>query len=159
MAITGFWHGGVTVSDMETSRNFYRHLLGLTQVSDRLVDEESVLAVTHAQVAGVRVCMLQVPGEPVYVELIQYGDGAAARRADHEPSTAGHGHLCFYVDDLRSMWRDLQAAGVESVSDGPVDLSERIAGTWCIYLRDPDGYLIELFQGPRYPQRTPIEGE
>lgn len=158
MKITGFWHGGVAVSDMDEACSFYEGLLGLEVVSDRVADQASLLAVTAATVEAIRICMLKVPGSDVYVELLQYGRPAAVNPSFLPASTAGTGHLCFYVDDLRETWQRLSAAGVVSLSDGPVDTSERIPGTWCIYLRDPDGYLIEMFEGPRYPNRTPVKG-
>lgn len=156
MTVSGFWHGGVSVSDMDRSLVFYVDGLGLEKVSDRVVRLASVLAVTRAEASGVRVCMLKVPGEETYLELLQYGDAVAvAPRADRA-SAPGTGHLCFYVDNLRGVWEELRIGGVESLSGGPVDCAERIEGSWCIYLRDPDGFLVELFEGPRYPSRTPI---
>jgi lactoylglutathione lyase len=156
MTVRGFWHGGVSVSDMDRSLGFYVDRLGLEKVSDRVVTLASVLAVTRAEVPGIRVCMLKVPGEATYLELLQYGDAAPATPRDDRASAPGTGHLCFYVDDLRATWEQLRIAGVRSLSDGPVDCGERIEGSWCVYLRDPDGFLIELFEGPRYPSRTPI---
>ena len=34
MSVTGFFHAGVTVSDMEESLRFYRDVLGLEIISD-----------------------------------------------------------------------------------------------------------------------------
>lgn len=152
--ITGFWHAGLTVSSMERSLAFYRDLLGLEIVSDRTVREAGVLAVTGTAVGAIRVCMLRVPGADAYLELLQYDAlrpaGAAAR-----PDSVGTAHVCFYVDDLPVAWERLRAAGVVAISGAPVDFSDRIPGTWCVYVHDPDGFVVELFDGPHYPDRTP----
>jgi catechol 2,3-dioxygenase-like lactoylglutathione lyase family enzyme len=150
MTVSGFWHGGVTVSSMDRSLRFYCEQLGLTQLTDRVVREPALLEVVAASSSGIRICMLQIPGSDTYLELLEYVDGAASG-GRIEVTSPGNGHLCFYVQDLRSLWARLQEAGVRPISPGPVDCSARISGTWCMYISDPDGYAIELFEGPAYP--------
>lgn len=150
MTVTGFWHGGVTVGDTDLSHRFYVDLLGLRVFADRIVDEPALLRVVGTTAKRLRVSMLKIPGADCYLELVEYL-GVDTALAPQTPQTTGTGHLCFYVDDLRAVWRRLDAAGVTSISGGPVDCSGRIPDTWCMYVRDPDGYLIELFEGPRYP--------
>ncbi|MDI1288451.1 MAG: VOC family protein [bacterium] len=155
--VSGFWHVGVTVASMERSLIFYRDHLGLGQVSDRIVRDGALLAVVAAPATGLRVCMLQIPGSDSYVELVEYLDcGTSVTHVD--VSSPGTGHLCLYVEDLREVWERLSRAGVEAISPGPVDCSSRIPETWCMYLRDPDGYPVELFQGPRYPAGRRVDG-
>lgn len=151
MSVTGFWHGGVTVADTGVALDFYVGLLGLSVYADRVVDDPALLRVVATEATGLRVCMLAVPGSDCWIELVEYLD-VDARLPPVAPHAAGAGHLCFYVDDLRAVWRRLRAAGVASLSEGPVDVSTRIPDTWCMYVRDPDGHLVELFEGPRYPQ-------
>jgi len=55
-------------------------------------------------------------------------------------------HLCFLVPDLRTVHARLAAAGVDFVS-GPVEVDTGAnAGGLGLYLRDPDGITLELFQ-------------
>jgi catechol 2,3-dioxygenase-like lactoylglutathione lyase family enzyme len=151
VSVTGFWHGGITVADTERSHAFYVGQLGLRVYADRIVDDPALLRVVATEAAALRVSMLEIPGADCYVELVEYlGVDAAAPAV--APESTGVGHLCFYVDDLRALWDRLCGAGVEAVSDGPIDCSSRIPDTWCMYVRDPDGHLVELFEGPRYPQ-------
>jgi len=150
MTVTGFWHGGITVADTERSQAFYVGLLGLRVFADRMVDDPALLRVVGTDAVALRVSMLEIPGADCYVELVEYV-GVDADLAPAAPEVAGVGHLCFYVDDLRGLWERLEAACVPSVSGGAVDCSSRIPDTWCTYVRDPDGHLVELFEGPRYP--------
>lgn len=160
MTVTGFWHGGITVSDTAASHRFYVDLLGLRLVADRTTDDPALLRVVGVPATAIRVSMLAIPGSPSYVELVEYlglpGRAASVTVADglagFSVSTPGTGHLCFYTDDLHGLWARLRAAGVTAISPGPVDCSSRIPGTWCLYVRDPDGYPVELFEGPPYPQ-------
>lgn len=163
MTVTGFWHGGITVADTAVSHRFYVDLLGLRLVADRTTDDPALLRVVGVPATALRVSMLAIPGSPSYVELVEYlgrpdrglPDEARppAPAATGLPvSTPGTGHLCFYTDDLHGLWARLRDAGVPAISPGPVDCSSRIPGTWCLYVRDPDGYPVELFEGPPYPQ-------
>ena len=155
--VSGFWHGGVTVASMDRSLAFYCDQLGLVQVSDRIVRDVALLSVVAAPATELRVCMLQIPGSDAHVELVQYLDcPTPATRV--EVSSPGTGHLCLYVDDLREVWDRLSPSGVEAISPAPIDCSSRIPDSWCMYVRDPDGYPIELFEGPRYPIGRRVDG-
>jgi len=154
VSVTGFWHGGLTVADTAVAHDFYVGLLGLSVYADRIVDDPSLLRVVATDAAALRVSMLAIPGADCWIELVEY-IGVDEASAPVTPQAAGTGHLCFYVDDLRAVWRRMRSSGVASLSDGPVDVSSRIPDTWCMYVRDPDGHLIELFEGPRYPAGRP----
>jgi catechol 2,3-dioxygenase-like lactoylglutathione lyase family enzyme len=52
-----------------------------------------------------------------------------------------------YVDGIDEIVERLQAAGFRARSDGPVDITAGPnKGARSIYLQDPDGYPVELFQ-------------
>jgi catechol 2,3-dioxygenase-like lactoylglutathione lyase family enzyme len=60
----------------------------------------------------------------------------------------GSSHICFRVGDVATALRRAEAAGGRRVTD-PVDIDSGInGGGAAVYLRDPDGYTIELFQPP-----------
>jgi catechol 2,3-dioxygenase-like lactoylglutathione lyase family enzyme len=57
--------------------------------------------------------------------------------------TPGSADLCFVVDDLDVARARLAAAGV-AVEEGPVARTGALGSVSSIYIRDPDGNLIEL---------------
>jgi catechol 2,3-dioxygenase-like lactoylglutathione lyase family enzyme len=60
----------------------------------------------------------------------------------------GSAHLCLFVEDLPNACRELAAQGVRFRSE-PVYLDEGPnTGGWAVYMLDPDGITIELFQPP-----------
>jgi catechol 2,3-dioxygenase-like lactoylglutathione lyase family enzyme len=75
---------------------------------------------------------------------------------DDEPVAASHtqagtAHLALGVTDLRGLHARLVAAGVDIVSSaGPVTITA--GGGWegatVLYVRDPDGNVIELIERP-----------
>lgn len=145
MRITGFFHAGITVRDMEASLRFYRDGLGLDVHFDRLLDGDYLRTVLAQQFTAIRAVYLIIPGGG-YVELLEYQDierlSAAARPADF-----GAGHLCLYVDGIDELVARLREYGGHSRSEGAVDItSGPNAGARSIYALDPDGYPVELFQ-------------
>ena len=102
MSVTGFFHAGVTVSDMDAALRFYRDGLGLEVLSD--------------------------------------GSASGATAA---------GHFCLFVDDAEAMLAKLTAAGFRSRAGEVVTINRGAhAGAKAVYMIDPDGYHVELYQRP-----------
>lgn len=140
-------HLGLTVSDIERSIAFYRDLLGMTVFRRRPhVAADYVSQQTGYEGVELSVASMKVREESQQsLELVQYLNqpGAAGDPATHRP---GSSHLCLQVDDLRGCYEDLLAHGVEFRSE-PVTITEGPnTGGLVIYMRDPDGYTLELFQ-------------
>lgn len=148
MAVTGFFHAGVTVSDMDASLRFYRDGLGLELISDGKTGGESARRIWNMDPGRVRVVFLRVPGSDAVVELFEFPD-VERHSASARPCDYGAGHFCLYVDDAEGMYERLEAEGFGSRSGEVVTINEgRFAGAKAIYLLDPDGYHVELFQKP-----------
>jgi lactoylglutathione lyase len=148
--ITGFFHGGIAVRDMDRSLTFYRDLLGLQVHFDVTLDAvDYVRAVMGIEMTDARLVYLTVPGEDgIYVELIEYHgtDGSAIMPRAWDPGT---GHLCFHVSDATRLHAQAVEAGFGTRSETAVEIPiGPNAGGLAAYLLDPDGYHIELFQRP-----------
>jgi lactoylglutathione lyase len=153
----GFWHAGISVSDMEAALAFYRDGLGLEVESDGILPGELVRRFVPVAVDEVRSVFLAVPGTEVRIELHQYFGG------DHPPVSArpgqpGHGHLCFFVEDLDALYPRLSEIGRGSLLPVVELTGGDFGGTKVVYMTDPDGYVVELVQqppsGPRIASST-----
>ena len=148
--VTGFFHGGIAVSDMERSLAFYRDLLGLDVFFDvTLAAADYVRAVMGIEMTDARLVYLSVPGEEgIYVELIEYHD-TDGRPVVPRAWDPGTGHLCFHVSDVARLHALATERGYRSRSEGAVEIPVGPnAGGFAAYLLDPDGYHVELFQRP-----------
>ena len=144
-AITGFFHGGITVSDMAKALSFYRDGLGLEVEYDRIADAPYLRTVLGLEFEHIRVVYLRIPGGG-FVELLEYA-GIETMPAASRPCDPGGGHLCLYVDDVDAMFGRLRQRGFRARSSGVVDItSGPNQGARSVYLLDPDGYAVELFQ-------------
>src|SRR5262249_31056398 len=95
----------------------------------------------------VRAALLRIPGGQHHVELFQYltppGETYCPR-----PCDPGSAHLSFLVEDLTEFYRKLHGNGVDFVSEPVLIDSGPNRGAYGVYVRDPNGILLELFQLP-----------
>ncbi len=145
-------HTGYTVSDLERSVAFYEGLLGLEVIARQEKQGGYLAAIVGYPDAHVRMAHLRVPGATGVLELFEYlaPDGAQPDRI--EPRDVGTAHLCLVVDDLPAAYRRLTEAGVDTFVSPPIEVDTGInTGGYGLYLRDPDGILVEIFQPPARP--------
>jgi catechol 2,3-dioxygenase-like lactoylglutathione lyase family enzyme len=143
----GLHHTGYTVSDLERSVAFYRGVLGCEVIATQEKEGGYLAAIVGYPGAHVRMAHLRVPEDGHVIELFEYmlptGD-----RPPLEVRNVGTSHLCFIVDDLARVHAELRERGVDFVSP-PVAVDTGVnRGGYGVYLRDPDGITIELFQPP-----------
>lgn len=145
--ISGFFHAGLTVSDMERSLTFYRDALGLEILVDRVSIDAYLREVTGVESQAIRIVYLRIPGSDRPLELLEHR-GVRRKRVSGRPCDPGILHICFYVSSLAAIFRRLAAAGYKFISP-PVDITAgpNRGARSCIVL-DPDGILVELFQKP-----------
>jgi catechol 2,3-dioxygenase-like lactoylglutathione lyase family enzyme len=145
-------HTGYTVSDLDRSVAFYRDQIGLEVLATQEKHGGYLAAIVGYPDAHVRMAHLRVAGGEHVLELFEYLAPAGDDVARIEPRNVGSPHLCILVADLRAVYERLRSAGVDSFFSPPVDVDTGInAGGLALYLRDPDGIPVELFQPPQRP--------
>jgi catechol 2,3-dioxygenase-like lactoylglutathione lyase family enzyme len=142
-------HTSLTVSNLERSVAFYRDALGLDVVYEQEKRGGYLARITGYPDAHVRMAQLEAPGGSHRIELFQFlqpvGEAAPVETRD-----VGITHVCFLVSDLHAAYERLRREpGVELCSE-PVEIDTGAnAGGFGLYLRDPDGITLELYQPPR----------
>ena len=122
MEIRGLDHLVLTVADLERSIAFYQQVLGMT------------LETFGAGRKALRFGKQKINLHP--------SEGKILPRA--ERPTPGSADLCFVIEDsIAAAQAHLAARGVE-VLEGPVSRTGAQGPITSLYLRDPDGNLIEL---------------
>lgn len=140
-------HTGYTVSDLDRSLTFYRDLLGCEVIATQTKEGGYLAAIVGYPDAHVRMAHLRAPDSSHVIELFEYL-APSTGRAETEPRNVGTAHICFIVDDLPATYERLREAGVQFFSP-PVEVDTGIsAGGYALYMRDPDGIPMELFQPP-----------
>jgi catechol 2,3-dioxygenase-like lactoylglutathione lyase family enzyme len=148
MAVNGLHHTCYTVSSLDRSLAFYRDTLGCEVLATQEKNGGYLAAIVGYEGAHVRMAHLRVPGSAHVIELFEYL-APRGEPADVEPRNVGASHLCFLVDDLPALYEQLRQNGVTSFVSPPVEVDTGInRGGYALYLRDPDGITVELFQPP-----------
>ncbi|MTD13443.1 hypothetical protein GIS00_05725 [Nakamurella sp. YIM 132087] len=143
--VAGFFHVGVTVWDMEESLRFYRDGLGMTVLSDGIRPGPAVEPVTGVLPTDLRSVFLTVPGSSTQVELFEYR-GVDRARSTLRPCDVGFAHMCLHIEDVVAMHARMVELGYGSIRPPFVVEVGPHAGAVAVYLLDPNGFSVELFQ-------------
>lgn len=126
MRLTGLDHLVLTVADISASVDFYQQVLGMQ--AERFTPADGSLR--WALKFGAQKINLHQVGHEYEPKAMQ--------------ATAGSADLCFLSDIPVADWQaHLAKQGVE-VIEGPVPRTGASGAILSIYLRDPDGNLLEL---------------
>ncbi len=148
LRIIGAEHTSFTVSNLDQSLAFYVDRLGLEilhirpEITNRYFRE--IIGFPEGIVRG---AFLRIPGTDHRLELFEFVAPRGAP-ADIRTNNPGSAHLALLVDDLWAAYQELKAKGVRFRSP-PVALDEgpNVGGV-SVYMLDPDGITLELFQPP-----------
>jgi catechol 2,3-dioxygenase-like lactoylglutathione lyase family enzyme len=141
-------HTGFTVRNLARSLEFYRDSLGMEVVFEQEKRGGYLADIVGYADAHVRMAHLAFPGDSHRIELFQYIE-PEPRGDPGEPRDVGLTHICLAVDDIGQIYERLRGNGVAFYSAPVVVDTGANAGGVGVYLRDPDGITLELFQRPR----------
>lgn len=140
-------HTGATVSNLARSIRFYEEMFGFEVVMRQQKSGGYLGRIIGIPEAEVRMAQLRLPSGGHVLELFEYISPKLASRSV-DPTTIGFTHLCLAVEGLQALHSRLSKKGCESISE-PVRIDTGAnAGGLGVYLRDPDGIIIELFESP-----------
>jgi lactoylglutathione lyase len=122
--VTSFLHTCYRIGEIERSVAFYEQL-GFEEVRRMPIGEEAINV------------FMALPGENPVLELT-YNHGV-----DSYDHGSGYNHIALLVDDLDGTLEHLATAGIEPEKP-PYRPGGRTEGHRIAFVRDPDGYRIEL---------------
>ena len=140
-------HTGLTISNLERSLRFWRDAMGMTVVVDQEKKGGYLEAIVAEPGAHVRMVHLAFAGQGLRIELFEYITPSAGHHVSR-PADVGFTHICVACDDLDERLDRLVAAGGTPLSP-PAEIDTGVnRGGRGVYLRDPDGHVVELFERP-----------
>ena len=143
------YHVGLTVSDLDRSIAFYRDILGLEFQGEIFMAGEETDRLFRMKDTKARVAYLNgskaIEAPPI--ELIQFVDNKV-KKVKGNLFTTSISEVCFYTDDIDSVYKTLIENHVECLSE-PQYFDFRANGfgeSRAFYFRDPDGIILEMMQ-------------
>ena len=128
VTLTGIAHIGIRVHDAERSTRFYA-LLGFTKTAGPL-GPEHVTILDHP--AGIEINVIPNAASEKTPNVLM----------DVPEKHPGITHIALHCPDILVAKEQLEASGIQ-LSGGPIRFGPRAQG---IFVRDPDGNVIELHQ-------------
>jgi methylmalonyl-CoA/ethylmalonyl-CoA epimerase len=124
-------HVGIVVNDLEESLKFWRDILGLElhHVED-LPSQKSKVAF--------------LPVGETEIELVIPSDETTGSGKFLKERGPGIHHLCFEVDDIEGMLKQLKDKGVRLINETPITLEGRKMAF--VHPKSANGVLVELYQ-------------
>jgi catechol 2,3-dioxygenase-like lactoylglutathione lyase family enzyme len=139
--IVGIDHLSFTVSDLEATNAFFAKL-GFEPLRRYVSSGPAADEGTGTANADVDISWLNHPHGGPKLELLRYQNEPTGEAAHN--SQVGAAHLCLRVENVNSEYDRLSSEGVTFVS---APHSDEFGVVW-VYMRDPDGNVVELIQEP-----------
>ncbi|MBW1999147.1 MAG: VOC family protein [Deltaproteobacteria bacterium] len=138
---------GVSVSDLDRSMSFYQQYLGFDSVVLSPHDSFSGLVdeISHGDRTEVRSCLLSNSkgGEKLELFEVQNPRGRSIPFSSYW-GDFGYLEVALLCSDIHEMGKYFEEKGIEFVARPTLALDEPDFEGWYLYLRDPDGILVEV---------------
>lgn len=146
MSLTGIHHTGIIVKDLDRSIYFYHDLLGAEFVSEPSPWFSGPELSQGVGVPGASLRQVNLRFGGATLELLEYGNRPEGNDTPAPQNRLGSMHVGLRVDDLAATKAELEAKGVEFLSDINVVDEGTLAGWRWVYFHDPDGITLELVE-------------
>jgi catechol 2,3-dioxygenase-like lactoylglutathione lyase family enzyme len=144
----GFMHAIHATNNVDKTLTFYNGLFGLS-TPPRAFPNENVPLLTNSPGVNLRLSMLAFPGNGFSFELTEFSkvERHAAQAQIWDP---GAPHMKVFVRDIEPVVAAARKLGspILTRSAAPVDVTTSSGKANAIFLRDPDGYIVEVLQIP-----------
>jgi lactoylglutathione lyase len=148
-SITRPHHMGIQVADLERSVAFYRDTLGFEVAFRWNPKAQYIRDIVGYPDADIHAAIMRLPGDTgVFLEIMEYRNVDKAP-VDTRTANPGTAHIAFFVDDCETLYADLTAKGVRSVSAPVTPTIGPNQGGRAVYMIDPDGIRVEFIQSAR----------
>lgn len=131
------YHVAIAVKSIKAVEELYEAALGLKVTHREVVEEQ-----------GVKSSMLEPEGGGTPVELLEPLNDNSPISKFLEKRGEGIHHICFTVDDIESVLKNLKAQGVQLIDESP-RIGTYGAKVAFIHPKAMNGVLIELAEMPK----------
>ncbi|SHK24266.1 VOC family protein [Paramaledivibacter caminithermalis] len=139
MKIRSVSHVGLTVSDFEKSVKWYYEMFGFKLISEKIINKEQaeeLYELYRLKNTAVRLGFLRSPKGGI-IEIFEFSSCLPSKHPVW--NRPGPTHIALDVKNLKGWYNTLKNKGVEFFSE-----PQTTSGSDWVFLKDPDGNLIEL---------------
>ena len=149
-ATTGFMHAIHATNNVETTLAFYTDVFGLGGKVQPFANP-NVPLLTNSPGVNLRISMLRIPGPPpgMSFELTEFTNTERTAR-QFKLTDPGAPHMKFMVKDIDAVMAAAKQRGATIITTGGTAVTLG-TGMKAVFMRDPDGYIVEAIAGPSAP--------
>jgi catechol 2,3-dioxygenase-like lactoylglutathione lyase family enzyme len=142
-ATTGLMHAIHATNNVETTLAFYRDVFGLDTKVQPFANP-GVPLLTNSPGVSLRVAMLRIPGRGFNFELTEFTN-TERKPAQFKLTDPGAPHMKFLVKDIDAVVGAAKQRGATIITTGGAPVNATVLGQTmkAIFMRDPDGYIVE----------------
>lgn len=147
--LVNFRHIAIIVNDYAKMVNFYSRVLGFQINREFKIKSKEFQRGVGMKGAKARVAHLSISGTTPEIEIAEYFPKIRKSRDISKANAPGYRHIALVVTDLKKAYQRLKKLGIDFFSS-PICISKpkNISGVQFVYLKDPEGNIIELNQLP-----------
>ena len=134
MKILGIEHIGLAVNNLDKDAPFWKHVLKISHKGTEVVEDQGVTTDIYDTGRG-KVELLEALGENTAVGKFLKNRGPGVH------------HVCFEVDDINSVIKELKESNIQVLSDNPTTGAEGYKVVF-IHPKSTGGVLVELAEKP-----------
>ena len=140
-----FGHVSMVARDTDRLAEFYKTVFGCEDTVPRwTMSGERIARGIGMADCEIYAAWLSLPGaERPFLEIFQYA--SIEERPAPPVNQPGYGHICFQVDDIHAALDAVLRAGGSPLGE-VTELGTKEAPVLCVYVRDPEGNVVELEQ-------------
>jgi catechol 2,3-dioxygenase-like lactoylglutathione lyase family enzyme len=138
-------HSGFTVRDVRRLAAFFRDGLGFAVTEPRTAPAQVLEKIVGIPGASAEIVYVSAPGHTI--ELLGYTAPSSTTSGAPRPCDTGFAHLSFLVGDVDVVARIAERFGFSATWEMPRIEAGPHAGRHASYLRDADGFTIEIMGG------------
>ena len=149
MKIKRFRHIALIVKSMDSMLTFYQDVLGCVKKRDFVIGSEEFRRGIGIPDATARCVHLTIPNSDVEIELFEFHESSDSLTQPPRINDPGYRHFAIVVEDMDEAVTALKRKGVVFHSN-PIRFEQPadIRGFSFVYIRDPEGNIIEINQLP-----------
>lgn len=149
MKIKRFRHIAIIVRDMDVMKDFYKTVFGCIEKRDFEISSKEFQKGVGLKNASARSVHLTIPNSAVEIELFQFFEPHNSKWDNAEINDFGIRHFALVIENMNDAILELKARGV-AIHSEPVrfDRPREIQGFCFVYIKDPEGNIIELNELP-----------
>lgn len=144
-------HVGFAIKDLEKIVHFYQDILGFTILDLGIREGTEAAAPIGMSYVKYRILRAIPPKGDFFIQFLQFENASSESPHEKSHTSLGFNHVGIEVDDIDAIYHQFKIHNIKTES---APITQKISGVKLLYVRDPEGNVLEFLQ---FPEERKIE--